>query len=70
MELYACDTCNHVDYLEHGQTLAVGQALCSKCKTGDWHGMFEYEPYSPSKHPNVVNRSSGFDPTHGNVSFS
>lgn len=66
MQTFVCDQCDHVD-VDNGD-LQGGQYICTKCRTGDWHGMFAYEPYEQSRHHNVVNRNNSND--QGSVSFS
>lgn len=70
MEIFACDTCQHVDMVDGESKTATGQMICTQCRTGSWHHVFEYEVYDPTRHFNVINRSSGYDPNYGNVSFS
>lgn len=68
MDLFVCDTCNHVDAVDLAYndkpmpqpTENKGVKLeCTKCQTGVWHEFFPYELYKDGFDV-VVNRPSGF----------
>lgn len=60
--LFVCDRCNCVDMVEvcypHGIPITASDLLCSECKTGCWHGLFDKTEYSPEKDL-VDNRPTG-----------
>lgn len=60
--LFVCSRCNHVDDAELACAGPLpsdaAQQLCSKCKCGVWHDLFDYLPYDPAV-DTVVNRPSG-----------
>jgi len=66
-ETFACERCGNVD----ATILAEGTQLCSRCRTGSWHGIWDEEKFDPAVHRGVVNRDSDTDPEELNdASFS
>lgn len=59
---FVCTRCVHVDDVDlaHSGQLPADpeKQLCTFCKTGTWHGLFEYLEYNPEKDM-VINRPSG-----------
>ncbi len=57
-QLFVCDCCNCVDTSNRHDW--AGDWLCSECddRIGEWHHLFIKEPYHPSRHPQVMNRSN------------
>lgn len=60
--LFVCNRCNHVDDIELASAGPLpadpAQQLCTMCKCGQWHGLFEYLPYDPDT-DQVANRPNG-----------
>ena len=54
---FCCEQCNNIDI----DTTGANVTICTKCVTGQWHGLFEEVKYDPSKHT-VNNRSNSDDP--------
>lgn len=61
-QLFVCYKCHHVDDIELAFTGAFprveSEQLCTLCKTGTWHDLFEYAPYDAATDL-VVNRTNG-----------
>lgn len=57
---FVCEQCQNIDVLEfaYPDGLPQGEPLkCTKCQTGQWHGLFSIRPYDPSRDL-VINRAS------------
>lgn len=53
-DLYVCNKCQTVDILElnypdgiKSNGDSVEPLYCSKCRTGEWHGLFDQAKYKP-----------------------
>lgn len=59
-DLFCCETCNHVDALEfaYPNGASAGPMECTKCQTGQWHGLMTYREFNPASDL-VANRASG-----------
>ena len=45
-DLFCCTKCKHVDSAALANIESVGPTmLCTMCKTGKWHDVFEYKVY-------------------------
>lgn len=55
MNLFVCNVCGCVDSTR--SYAFDGEYKCTKCKTGEWHHLFEQEQYDPAKHSMVLNRA-------------
>lgn len=65
MDMFTCDKCNHNDAVEQAYTKGTNddgsprtEWLCTKCQTGKWHDLFDYEEYQ-AEFDIVVNRPNG-----------
>lgn len=65
---FACSKCGTVD----ATTLDPDNTgLCTACRTGDWHGIWERESFDPAVHRGVNNRECDTDPQElDDASFS
>lgn len=64
---FVCDKCNTVD--DDTLTDISEGFLCSQCKTGEWHEVFEQEQYDPSFHTQMLNRTGPSLDDGSEVSF-
>lgn len=68
ISLFVCDKCGCVDAVACSPSRGDGW-LCSECRTGSWHGIFEKSEYNPDVHHDVINRENhGYD-EYGEVDF-
>ncbi len=60
---FVCTTCGNVDNLFATKQTSVGLE-CSRCITGEWHGMFAERKYDPSADnpQDFLNPPLGVDP--------
>lgn len=72
MAYYICSECHNVDCLElvykeflykPFTTKDKKDLLCSECKEGEWHGVFDKKKYQPSDKFDVINLFEVENPT-------
>lgn len=55
---FMCEQCGTVDI---DTSIDSSARICTRCSTGEWHGLFEEEHFDPDTH-HVNNASSSDDP--------
>ena len=50
LSVFQCEECGNVDL---DLTPDNSATLCTRCSTGDWHGVFEEEKYNAEVHEPV-----------------
>lgn len=52
--LFVCSGCCSVENSAYSATfLRPGPSFCSRCETGEWHGVFARIRYHPDRHPRM-----------------
>ena len=54
MVFFVCERCNCID-----STLAPGYSgnfICTECRTGEWHYLFDKKEYDPKVNKEMLNR--------------
>lgn len=75
MQMFVCENCGCVDSLMARSLMSdlpvklEGEFICSQCRTGEWHHMFDKERYDPSIHRGLLNRPDQGSPDDSEASF-